>query len=160
MTNVNLIDFIDFPAGTETVDERILTVTGLGGGGGDVTGPAGATANNIAVFNGATGKIIKDGGYTIAALLALIPYTFTVTVAFGSSFTDKAQAVVTGLTWLTANTRIIPQVKTPSGSDPDELYLLDFKPQVSDLVAGTGFTLTVYSEAEAKGNYDVMCIAL
>lgn len=29
---------------------------------GDVTGPAGATANNVAIFNGATGKIIADGG--------------------------------------------------------------------------------------------------
>jgi hypothetical protein len=36
------------------------TVTGTG----DVTGPASATANAIAVFNGITGKIIKDSGVT------------------------------------------------------------------------------------------------
>lgn len=31
-------------------------------GSGDVVGPAGATASNIAVFSGATGKLIADGG--------------------------------------------------------------------------------------------------
>ena len=36
--------------------------------GGDVVGPASATADRIAVFNGATGKLIKDGGLTIANL--------------------------------------------------------------------------------------------
>lgn len=39
-------------------------------GGGDVSGPAGAVADNIAVFDGVTGKIIKDGGSTIAAAIA------------------------------------------------------------------------------------------
>jgi hypothetical protein len=36
--------------------------------GGDVVGPASATTDNIAVFNGTTGKIIKDGGATIAGI--------------------------------------------------------------------------------------------
>ena len=31
-------------------------------GGGDVVGPAGATDGNLAVFDGATGKLLKDGG--------------------------------------------------------------------------------------------------
>jgi len=31
-------------------------------GAGDVVGPAGATSGNVVLFNGATGKIIKDGG--------------------------------------------------------------------------------------------------
>jgi hypothetical protein len=42
-----------------------------GGGIGDVVGPASAVADRIAVFNGATGKIIKDGGATIAQLQPL-----------------------------------------------------------------------------------------
>jgi len=40
------------------------------------------------------------------------------------------------------------------------MRLLDFKPVVSDLVAGTGFTVTLYSEPEAKGDYDIMCIGI
>lgn len=38
-------------------------------GDGDVTGPSGATSDNIAIYNGATGKIIKDGGSKISDLI-------------------------------------------------------------------------------------------
>jgi hypothetical protein len=44
---------------------------GGGGGSGDVVGPAGATDLHIAVYDGTTGKLIADGGTTIAALVAL-----------------------------------------------------------------------------------------
>jgi hypothetical protein len=40
-----------------------------GSGAGDVTGPAGAIANNIAVYNGTSGKVIMDGGQTVASLV-------------------------------------------------------------------------------------------
>ena len=41
-----------------------------GSGAGDVTGPAGAIADRIAVYNGTTGKMLKDGGKTLANLTA------------------------------------------------------------------------------------------
>jgi len=41
-----------------------------GAGAGNVTGPAGAVANRIAVYNGTSGTVIADGGKTIADLLA------------------------------------------------------------------------------------------
>jgi hypothetical protein len=42
--------------------------TGASGAGtGDVVGPASATANGIALFDGTTGKLIKDSTYTITA---------------------------------------------------------------------------------------------
>lgn len=84
----------------------------------------------------------------------------TATVDFGASFTDKAQVVVTGQTWVTANSEIVAQVKTASGVDPDEMRLLDFKAIISDLVAGDGFTVTLITEPEAKGTYDVMCVGV
>lgn len=34
---------------------------------GDVTGPASSTDNNIVLFNGATGKLVKDSGVTLAS---------------------------------------------------------------------------------------------
>ena len=40
-------------------------------GGGDVVGPAGATGNNIVIFDGATGKLIQDSGSSIADLISL-----------------------------------------------------------------------------------------
>lgn len=36
--------------------------------GGDVTGPAGAVSNRLAVFDGASGKLLKDGGLTVSDL--------------------------------------------------------------------------------------------
>jgi hypothetical protein len=42
--------------------------TGLSGNGtGDVVGPASATANGIVLFDGTTGKLVKDSTYTITA---------------------------------------------------------------------------------------------
>lgn len=84
----------------------------------------------------------------------------TATLSFGGSFTDKAQTVVTGQTWVAADSEIVPHVLTPSGTDPDEIRLLDFKPVISDLVVGTGFTISLYSEPEATGDYSVMCIGV
>ncbi|MCX6763475.1 MAG: hypothetical protein NTZ97_01945 [Candidatus Moranbacteria bacterium] len=63
-----------------TVDATYLKYTTAGGltwgavvtSGGDVTGPASATLNNIAVFDNVNGKVIADGGTTIAALQGLI----------------------------------------------------------------------------------------
>lgn len=52
-------------AGTET---PLSGGGGGGGGSGDVVGPASATADRIAVFDGGTGKLLKDGGLTVADL--------------------------------------------------------------------------------------------
>lgn len=44
------------------------TSTG-GGGGGDVVGPASSTDNDLAAFDGATGKLLKDSGTKISDIL-------------------------------------------------------------------------------------------
>ena len=84
----------------------------------------------------------------------------TVICDFGASFTDKAQTVVTGEAWVSTTSNIVAMVKTPNGVDPDEIRLLDLRPVISDLVAGDGFTVTLYSEPEAKGAYSVKCIGV
>jgi hypothetical protein len=84
----------------------------------------------------------------------------TVTVDFGASFTDKAQTVVTGQAWVAAGTELVGNVFTPAGTDPDEMYLLGMRVEISDIVAGVGFTVTVYSETEAKGTYNVHVIGV
>lgn len=81
-------------------------------------------------------------------------------VDFGASFTDSARTVVTGQAWVEADSDIVGQVLTPSGTDPDEMRLLDMRVVISDIVAGVGFTVTVYCEAEAKGTYTVACIGV
>lgn len=50
-----------------------LSYSAAAGGTGDVVGPASSVDDRIATFDGATGKLIQDGGTTIAALTALIP---------------------------------------------------------------------------------------
>lgn len=74
---------IGIPAGG---DPGQALVKGAGGdfdtewsdaGSGDVVGPATAVADRLAVFNGTTGKIIKDGGIAVAALAPLASPAFT-----------------------------------------------------------------------------------
>lgn len=67
------------PAGTspssafppvDTAYWQVLASRGSDGAGtGDVVGPSGAVADRIAVFDGTTGKIIKDGGVTVSELV-------------------------------------------------------------------------------------------
>lgn len=52
---------------------RATIGAGTGTGSGDVIGPASATNNHIAVFDGATGKLIKDGGAQPFDLTAFYP---------------------------------------------------------------------------------------
>ncbi len=47
------------------------TLNASAGSGGDVVGPSSAVDVRIAVFDGTTGKLIKDGGETIASVIAL-----------------------------------------------------------------------------------------
>ncbi len=86
--------------------------------------------------------------------------TVSATLDFGACFTDKAQTVVTGQTWVTASSVITPTVMCPIGIDTDEIRLLDMRPVISDLVAGVGFTVTLYSEPEARGTYTVACVGV
>lgn len=79
------------------------------------------------------------------------------TLAFGSSFTDTAQTVVTGQTWVTTSSAIVGHVLS---DNLDEQKLIDFKVIISDIVDGVGFTITLFTEQEAKGNYSVMCLGI
>lgn len=69
--------------GTALTAARVIVIREAPGGvatAGDVVGPTSAVADNIAVFNATTGKIIKDGGATVASLatVASVPGPATV----------------------------------------------------------------------------------
>lgn len=73
-----------------------------GGGGGDVVGPASSVADRIAVWDGTTGKLLKDGGKTIAALrspaVQSVTSASTVTPTFADDFVKiTAQAAALAL---------------------------------------------------------------
>jgi len=114
----------------------------------------------VGASGGGTTNFLRADGTWAAPSGGSSSNAVVVDVDFGSSFTDKAQVVVTGQSWVTTTGSITCQVLCPTGSDPDELYLLNIKPVISSLVNGTGFTLTLYSEQEAKGIYKVMCVGV
>lgn len=129
------------------MSRAVLTDLDMGGAARVINSPAGVAAGDLvtkAQLDAAVG-----GGNAVAASLA-----------FGATFTDKAQTVVTGQAWVATNSKITAQVLTLSGVDPDEMYLLNFRPVISNLVAGVGFTITLYSEAQARGTYTVNCIGV
>ena len=72
-TNQTKLNFIT-PTGNGQINipdvgnstETFALFSDLPVGGGDVVGPASAVDNNIATFDGTTGKLIQDGGTTIA----------------------------------------------------------------------------------------------
>lgn len=51
------------------MSDKALIRAALGAGSGDVSGPASATDGNVATFDGATGKLIKDAGTPSTSLL-------------------------------------------------------------------------------------------
>jgi hypothetical protein len=104
-------------------------------------------------FGGPNGESIvaASGGSTVQA--------FSVDVNFGSLFTNYKQHVVTGLTWITPTTKIVITPYTAS-NNADEIAVVDFSFVVSDIVPGTGFTLTIYTEVEVKGTYTFNCLGV
>lgn len=78
---VNLAGVLKRWNGTAYVDAA------SGGGTGDVVGPASAVGDNVAVYNGTTGKLIKDGGAKVADLRA---------DAIGIAVSDESTALTTG----------------------------------------------------------------
>lgn len=63
------------PEQQEQARDNIGAGTGGGGGSGDVVGPSGVTDDRIAAFDGTTGKLIKQGDVTAAAVASHIGST-------------------------------------------------------------------------------------
>lgn len=82
-----------------TVDEkgRITAASNgswWGGGVGDVVWPSSAVNNNIAVFDTTTGKLIKDGGNTIAQVKDRANHTWTQTASTISDFSTATGVAI------------------------------------------------------------------
>jgi hypothetical protein len=96
-----------------------------------------------------------DAAGTAAALVAAIelPHRVSVVVDFGANFTDRADAVVTGLSWVTTSHVLTPVLRPSAGVDADEIRLLEMSPTITDVIDGVGFTLVVTTTPEARGQY-------
>lgn len=72
---------------------------GGGGGTGDVKGPTLSKSNNIAVYDGVTGKLLKDSGITLPTAKPVAGHVLTVLGADGTTIWEAASdANVTGAT--------------------------------------------------------------
>lgn len=102
---------------------RLLQLEEGGGGAGDVVGPASAGEDRIAVFDGTSGKAIKDGGYTIGDLRALA-LASTENVQTGTSYTLALSDAfnMVAMNNAGANAVIVPpdsEVEFPEGARVD-----------------------------------------
>lgn len=100
------------PSAGDAAAGRFLKADGTwdvpaGSGSGDVVGPSSAVADRISVFNGTTGKLIKDGGATIANVLARANHTGTQTLSTisdaGSAAAQASSAFATAAQGATAD---------------------------------------------------------
>ena len=95
---------------------------------GAVTGPASATAGHIAVFDGATGKVIKDGTYTIAT-----------SVPSNAVFTDTKVTSVDNHYKPTNGTTLIGTTGSPvtAGGKVVTGITADSSGHITDIITGT-----------------------
>lgn len=110
-----------------------------GAGSGDVVGPGSAVNDRIAVFDGATGKLIKDGGSTIAEIVA--GSGGLVTSVFGR--TGNIVAATNDYTFAQINkaTSSLADLTTRSASDLSSGTLPDARfPSVLPAVSGANLT--------------------
>ena len=116
---------------TNSLEVRINNAWAESGTGGDVDGPAGATNNNFAAFNGATGKLIKDSGININDLVdgpngAVDDNIVTFDGTTGLSIKDSGVSITEVLT------------PSPSETFASELYLSTASNYIEDAVIQTG----------------------
>jgi hypothetical protein len=62
----------DAAASTDAVNYGQFQQAVIDAGSGDVVGPASATDNNVATFDGSTGKIIQDGGFAVSSFMQTV----------------------------------------------------------------------------------------
>lgn len=127
---------------TATAVGNAVTVTVPTGGTGDVVGPAVAVSDDIATFNGITGKLIKDSGVAISSIVTNTKLQ-SATTAIGSGAVTLA--VVFGTAFASAP-NVVGTIQHPTG-DPGITWNI-----LSDTVTTLGFTVR-FSAATPNANY-------
>lgn len=138
-----------------SVVNKKFVLVAAGDGSGDVVGPTGAVDENIAVFDGVTGKLLKDSGINISALSGsalgyLSLSTSTVSIGTGSkAFTvDSIGAYLIGM-----RVRVIDAANTAQYVEGPITNIAGLVITVTaDVSAGTGSSSTwVFSVAGERG---------
>lgn len=86
-------------------DDAISAIPPSGGGAGDVVGPASAVADHVVTYNGTTGKLVKDGGKTLATVASDAASAAAIAdaaiLAAARAYADAAVAAASG-GWIVA----------------------------------------------------------
>lgn len=105
-----------------------------------IGGPASATDGHLAVFDGTTGKLLKDGGAPAAGS----GNTGTATLDFGAfPGASDTSIAVTGQTGIVAGSIVQAWLRPVDTADhlADEHLVETLRIEVGNIVAGTGFTI-------------------
>lgn len=119
------------------------TITSGGGGGsGDVTGPVSSANNSLVLFDGTSGKIIKDAGQTIATVTAAARAPNVQSVTSSATVTPTFSNDLVAITAQAANLTLA----NPSGTSVDGWGIVI---RLKD--NGTSRTITYGSQYRAVG---------
>ena len=127
-----------------------------GVGAGDVVGPASATSGRVATFNGTTGKLIADGGKTIAEIEAAAAAAAAVTIRDGvaAGFDTLAELAAGKYGAGGTDVALADGGTGASLADPGAdriMFWDDSAGAVTWLTAGTGLTITGTTIEAASG---------
>lgn len=146
LTGTELLEVEQGGSSAKVTAQDIANLASGGAGSGDVVGPASSVTDSIALFNGTTGKIVKDSGFTIADLQA--DSITAVTISAGSATVNCNSGKNKNFTLsMTVNATLAVSSLAGAGK------VTEFEMQITQDATG-GRTLTLPAEFKALGGSD------
>ena len=146
LTGTELLEVEQGGSSAKVTAQDIANLASGGAGSGDVVGPASSVTDRIVLFNGTTGKIIKDSGFTIADLQA--DSITAVTISAGTATVNCNSGKNKNFTLsMTANATLAVSSLAGAGK------VTEFEMQITQDATG-GSTLTLPATFKALGGSD------
>lgn len=138
----------DYASGSASNKDWTLLQVNLVGA---VTGPASSVANRVAVFDGTTGKIIKDSGYTLGVS---VPADAKFTDTTYAAATAQADGLMTAAQFIKVSGIEAGADKTDAANVEAAGAFMKAKHTSDDITAGTTNLFTTSAERTKLGNIE------